>query len=267
MEIIPVIDVRGGVTVRAVAGDRANYRALETPLAGSADPVDVARGFCALFPFKTLYVADLDGIEGRGANVVVHEQVAEAWSGEVWIDDGIAGVDFPDGGIPPLLSSPTGGEELRRAPRTEQIPSPLWGGSGWGESQRTLSRRQVLGSETLANGIPANAKRSRYWVLSLDFRGDQFLGPHDILDRDDLWPERIIVMTLARVGAASGPDVARVAEIVRRARGRRVYAAGGVRGLDDIKALREAGAAGALVATALHAGKIKADELREIAGL
>ena len=64
------------------------------------------------------------------------------------------------------------------------------------------------------NGERENAR----WVLSLDFRGDDFLGPRDILDRDDLWPERIIVMTLARVGAASGPDVARVAEIVQLGR-------------------------------------------------
>ncbi len=39
--------------------------ALETPLAESADPVDVARGYQRLYPFQILYIADLDGIEGR----------------------------------------------------------------------------------------------------------------------------------------------------------------------------------------------------------
>ena len=68
MDIIPVIDVRHGVAVRAVAGDRACYRPLETPLAASADPLDVARGYLSLYPFRSLYVADLDGIEGRGRN-------------------------------------------------------------------------------------------------------------------------------------------------------------------------------------------------------
>ena len=48
---------------------------------------------------------------------------------------------------------------------------------------------------------------------------------------------------------------------------RRVYAAGGVRNRADLEALRAAGAAGALVATALHAGTIKAGDLVEIAGL
>jgi phosphoribosylformimino-5-aminoimidazole carboxamide ribotide isomerase len=39
-----------------------------------------------------------------------------------------------------------------------------------------------------------------------------------------------------------------------------------VRGRDDLQALRDAGAAGALVATALHDGKITAGDLVEIAG-
>ena len=103
-------------------------------------------------------------------------------------------------------------------------------------------------------------------MLSLDFRGEEFLGPPEILDNVDLWPERVIVMTLAKVGMGAGPDLARVAGIAARAGGRRVYAAGGVRGLDDLRALARAGAAGALVATALHEGKIKAGDLVEIAG-
>jgi phosphoribosylformimino-5-aminoimidazole carboxamide ribotide isomerase len=106
------------------------------------------------------------------------------------------------------------------------------------------------------------------WVLSLDFRGDEFLGPRALLEDSFLWPDRVIVMTLARVGTGGGPDLARVRDIARRAgTARRVYAAGGVRGPADLRALRSEGAAGALVATALHEGKIKAGDLHEIAGL
>jgi len=73
-------------------------------------------------------------------------------------------------------------------------------------------------------------------------------------------------MTLARVGSCAGPDVLRVADIVGRAGKRRVYAAGGVRDHDDIDALRAAGAAGVLLATALHSGTITAGDLMKIAG-
>ena len=46
---------------------RADYKPLVTPLAAGSDPAAIARGYAALFTFPPLYVADLDGIEGRGA--------------------------------------------------------------------------------------------------------------------------------------------------------------------------------------------------------
>jgi phosphoribosylformimino-5-aminoimidazole carboxamide ribotide isomerase len=226
MEIIPVIDVRHGVAVRAVAGDRERYRPLETPLAGSADPIAVALGFLSLYPFRTLYVADLDGIEGPGADAALQEKLAGAWHGcgsEVWIDDGSA--------------------------------SPLVAAAGC---------VRVVGSESLRAALIPDGERD--WVLSLDFRGDTLVGPSELLHRPGLWPERVIVMTLARVGTGSGPDLERVRAVMARAGARRVYAAGGVRGRGDLLALRDIGAAGVLVASALHDGQIKTGDLEEVAG-
>jgi phosphoribosylformimino-5-aminoimidazole carboxamide ribotide isomerase len=104
-------------------------------------------------------------------------------------------------------------------------------------------------------------------LLSLDFRGDAFLGPARLLASAGTWPHRVIVMTLARVGTGGGPDFTRLDEIIGRAGpSRQVYAAGGVRNMDDLKRLRDLGVAGALVATALHTGQIKTGDLEEIAG-
>ena len=60
---IPVIDLKGGVVVRARHGDRASYRPIETPLSRTSEPLDVVAGLLSLHPFRTLYVADLDAIE------------------------------------------------------------------------------------------------------------------------------------------------------------------------------------------------------------
>ncbi len=73
-----------------------------------------------------------------------------------------------------------------------------------------------------------------------------------------LWPQRVIVMTLARVGSGAGPDLARLAAIQSIASGREIYAAGGVRDAADLWALKEAGVSGALIATALHERRIVA---------
>jgi phosphoribosylformimino-5-aminoimidazole carboxamide ribotide isomerase len=72
----------------------------------------------------------------------------------------------------------------------------------------------------------------------------------------ELWPPRIILMTLDRVGTGAGPDFDALAALVQRARGRAVFAAGGVRGEDDLARLRGIGVAGVLVATALHDGRL-----------
>ena len=91
MEIIPVIDLKGGQAVRARMGQRELYRPIETPLARTSDPLDVTRGLLSVFPFRTLYVADLDAIEGTGNNDAVLARLRNAHPAlELWIDNGVA---------------------------------------------------------------------------------------------------------------------------------------------------------------------------------
>jgi phosphoribosylformimino-5-aminoimidazole carboxamide ribotide isomerase len=58
--------------------------------------------------------------------------------------------------------------------------------------------------------------------------------------------------------------VALVRELCARAPEVELLAGGGVRDVADLRALADAGAAGALVATALHSGAIGADDLRAL---
>jgi hypothetical protein len=139
MQVIPVVDIRGGVAVAAVRGDRARYLPLETPLAPStAEPVAIALGLRTLFPFRTLYVADLDGIEGRGADLATQAGLMQAWPGaELWIDDGIVGSEQTGVGNPPTLTLPTSSRRLASGERgrghvqqvaLDGVPPPSWGG-------------------------------------------------------------------------------------------------------------------------------------------
>jgi phosphoribosylformimino-5-aminoimidazole carboxamide ribotide isomerase len=68
-------------------------------------------------------------------------------------------------------------------------------------------------------------------------------------------------MTLARVGGKSGPDFERFGEIKTRAGTREAYLAGGLRGPADLSILEKAGAAGILVASALHDGRLTSRDL------
>jgi phosphoribosylformimino-5-aminoimidazole carboxamide ribotide isomerase len=121
----------------------------------------------------------------------------------------------------------------------------------------------VLGSESLAGAEGLALAIGRLGparvVLSLDWRGGRFLGPREVLDVPGLWPDRVILMTLDRVGIDRGPDLAALERLVSCAGHRGVFAAGGVRDAADLEALRAIGVAGALVASALHNGRLTRD--------
>jgi len=221
LRLIPVIDIMGGVAVRAIAGRRADYRPLATPLARSSDPCAVAAGFLRLHPFETIYLADLDAILGQGGNDDARARLAAAFPNiEFWLD--------------------RGGQEPFAA----------------------ANFVRVLGSESLPHDLPApDLSQERNVILSLDFDAAGFRGPPELEKQPSLWPARVIAMTLAKIGGGAGPDLERLEAIKARAGSREIYAAGGLRGAEDLSRLKSLGVAGALVATALHDGRVGAREL------
>jgi phosphoribosylformimino-5-aminoimidazole carboxamide ribotide isomerase len=71
----------------------------------------------------------------------------------------------------------------------------------------------------------------------------------------------VIVIDLARVGMGLGLDFGLVGRVREAVPGLTLLAGGGVRGPDDIARLEDAGCDGVLVATALHDGRLGADEV------
>ncbi len=223
MLLIPVIDLKGGIVVHARRGARESYAPLASPLCASSGAVDVAAGFLALAPFRALYVADIDTITGAGGNASAVAALRRAFPQvELWVDAGEA--------------------------RAEAVRARAAAGLG----------TSVVGTESISEGSDARELLRSGAILSLDYDSTGPLGPRAVHEEASLWPERVIVMTLARVGSGEGPDL----DALRRARALRpdaaVFAAGGVRGPQDLDALAAAGAAGVLVASALHDGRIDA---------
>ncbi len=233
MELIPVLDLKDGIVVHARMGRRSEYAPINTPLCPTSRPNDVARGLLSVFPFKQFYVADLDAIERRGDNSTALRALRDDYPDlGFWVDAGVA--------------------DLRDAER-------------WLEADLGYL---VLGSETQRDGETIRRLcRDERVILSLDFREDGFLGPASLLDDASIWPDKVIVMALTRVGSASGPDTHLLTRIKSRAAGRRVYAAGGVRDADDVASLAGAGISGALIATSLHNGKLTGAQIARLSGL
>lgn len=233
LQVIPVIDLRQGQVVHARRGDRANYQPVRSLLCQGAEPAAVIAGLLSLHDFRTLYVADLDAIQARGDHRALIERLRAAFPAlEFWVD----------------------------AALHEAASLVAWRQAGLG--------RPIVGAESLPDGGAlariAAALSAEDWILSLDFRTDVFLGPTAVLERNELWPRDVIAMNLAKVGSGEGPDVELLHRLAARAGGRRIHAAGGVRHLADLRVAQEAGADGALVATALHDGRLGAADLRAL---
>jgi phosphoribosylformimino-5-aminoimidazole carboxamide ribotide isomerase len=221
------------VAVHAVRGERQRYRPVRSGLVEGADPVAVARALRDRLGLRELYVADLDAIAGgRGHDDVLRALAAEA---ELMVDAGVGDA----AGVERVLSLGVA--------------------------------RAIVGTETLAEAAAFAELPLDRLVLSLDMRGGRVLardselatlGPGEALARlTRAGLREAIVLDLARVGSGEGPDVGLLGELHGRFPQLALLAGGGVRDAADLRALGQAGAAGALVATALHSGAIGRDDL------
>jgi phosphoribosylformimino-5-aminoimidazole carboxamide ribotide isomerase len=239
VRVVPVIDLKDGTAVHAVRGERERYRPVRSALAGDGgDPLALARAFRSELGLDELYVADLDAIGGErkrdGAMLA-----ALAREARVLVDAGVC--------------------EPARARALLDLGA----------------HRVVVGTETLSGPDALDRLLAELpdggVILSVDLREGRLLSPDaqltDLAALDAVARlhrrglREAIVLDLARVGSGAGPDVALIAEIHAAFPDLELLAGGGVRHVEDLRAICAAGAAGALVATALHSGVIGAPEL------
>ena len=239
MRILGVIDLMAGRAVHARGGRREYYLPVRsvagTPITGG-DPLAVARAYLKL-GITEFYVADLDAITSAVPPAVTIS--ALAGMAPLWLDAGISSANA-----------------ARRA---------LAAGA----------TRVVIGLETLTavNALAAicDTIGSEHVAFSLDLQNGVPLARPGVAD--SMSPETIaavavaagataiLVLDLARVGAAGGPDadvIRRIHDAVPQAL---LLAGGGISGPGDLAAVASAGCEGVLVASALHDGRLTAADV------
>lgn len=228
MLLIPVIDLMHGQAVRAVRGDRASYKPVVSTLCPGSDPVTLARAMCEHCDSTRLYAADLDALTGGQAQVDVLRRILQAMPTlEFWVDAGFA--------------------DLAAAQRLRERVGP------GAERIVTIFASESLRSRAQLAECCAERESS---VLSLDRRDGQRLDAAGCWESPELWPSRVIVMTLERVGADAGPDLATLREVQAKSPATKLVGAGGIRHAADLAAAAQAGAHAWLVASALHDGRL-----------
>ena len=237
MQIIPVIDLKNGHVVHAKHGNRDTYQPINSTLSDSSDVFSIVKGILKLYPFRTIYIADIDAITNTGHHFDEIELLSSLYPQTTWwIDNGVHNVNA----------------------RILYAPQP--------------NIRAVFGSENIHTlqdyRAMSYAYKSRH-VLSLDKLDSVELGATELHKTGLYWPDDVICMTLNNVGSFAGPDVARLQALhqlnLARKKPANLIAAGGVRNMEDLVQLKQLGISGALVASALHNGKILSQDLLPLA--
>lgn len=242
MRVLPVVDLMGGLVVRGVGGRRDEYRPIRSLLCDQPTPDAVGQSFRRL-GLSEAYLADLDAIGGADPAWPVYRTLIECGL-SLWVDAG--------------LTSVAGARRLAEF-------------SHQGQSLAAV----VAGSESLADrGALADmvsAVEGRL-VFSLDLRGGvplvadrawRHCPPEDIASQVyQMGVRRFIVLDLSGVGMDRGVPTAALCRQLRRLDSSlEIVSGGGVRGHEDLLSLAAAGCNAALVASALHDGRLCAADL------
>lgn len=243
MDVIPVLDLRNGQAVHAIAGQRDRYECVRGSLGTGDDPVALGQAMCRAVRSRQLYVADLDAILRTGNNdAVVRALVASGL--EIWLDRGIR--TWQDVLAARATGAPCIVLGLETIPTAPTV-------AGWLDRLRETSPAcDMLLSADLIGGTPVD---------------NEFSGSRDIdtivAEARAIGLNRVLLLDLATVGTERGPSVLEPGTRLRiRWPDLWLAGGGGVRGLEDLLAARAAGFNAFLVGTILHRGKLKPQALQ-----
>ncbi|MCL6648087.1 MAG: 1-(5-phosphoribosyl)-5-[(5-phosphoribosylamino)methylideneamino]imidazole-4-carboxamide isomerase [Chloroflexi bacterium] len=226
-EVFPAIDLRAGRVVRLYQGDYQR----ETIFAD--DPVAVARQWVALGA-RWLHLVDLDG---AAAGTPRNQEAIRAIRAAV--------------AVPLQLGGGLRSEEAVAAALADGIDRVVLGTLAVEEPERLRALAARFGPR-LALSLDARQGKlaSRGWVATSERRVEELAT-----EAGQLGIGCLIVTDITQDGTLAGPNLALIAA-VRAASGLAVIAAGGIRSLDDLAAVKRAGAAGAILGRALYEGTL-----------
>jgi phosphoribosylformimino-5-aminoimidazole carboxamide ribotide isomerase len=229
---IPAIDIRGGRCVRLVQGDYARERVF------ADDPVEMARHW-AEQGAERLHVVDLDGArDGSRPNRQVIQRLLAELSIPVQVGGGVRSL----GTAEQVLAD--GADRVVVGTAAAEDPDAL---RTWLEA--LSPERLVVGVDARDGLVATHGWTATTQLAALDF----------CRQLADLGLVRVLYTDISRDGTLEGPNVIGLRRLIEKEPRLNVLASGGVARLEDLKALAEAGAEGAIIGTALYDGRLSLD--------
>ncbi|MHC1595142.1 MAG: 1-(5-phosphoribosyl)-5-[(5-phosphoribosylamino)methylideneamino]imidazole-4-carboxamide isomerase [Methanotrichaceae archaeon] len=231
-DVFPAVDLRGGKCVQLVGGVPG------TEVVSLDDPLAQARRWVAEGA-DVLHIIDLDGaIEGERVNADILRQIVESLDLFIQVGGGIRSrrdvESLLDLGVDRVIM---GTAALERPEMVEDLAKDFG-------SERIMVALDVRGRKVTTEG----------WQRDLE---------KTAVELGTLFQERgagsILFTNIDVEGQVRGVEAGPVRQLVETV-DIPVIAAGGVSSVDDIIALRDAGAAGAVVGTAIYTGKLDLHE-------
>jgi len=239
VRIVPVIDLKAGQVVHAVAGRRAEYRPVHSVLAPDARPQSIARAFRGL-GFSKAYVADLDAIAGSEPAWGVYDVIADSGL-ELLVDAGVADEQRARQLAEFRLAD---GRELAGViVGLESIASPV----ALAACLAAIGTQRLIFSLDLRDGRPV-ACSSEWKHLPAEQIAAAVVNAG---------VRRMIVLDVASVGTGEGCGTHELCQHLRDAYPQlELIAGGGVSDRNDLDSLAQAGCDAVLIASALHGGTL-----------
>ncbi len=236
MKLIPAIDIIDGKCVRLSQGDYTRKTVY------NSSPLEVAKNFEAN-GIRCLHLVDLDGAR---AKKIVNRGVLEAIATQTSLE-----IDF-GGGV-------KSDEDLKIA--FESGASKITAGSiAVTAPERVLEWLKKYGVEKIILGADCKNRRiaTHGWTETSEL---------DIIDFVTEFARKgfrqVIATDVSKDGQLAGPSTALYQDILN-ATPIELIASGGIRNLDDLKALQSIGCTGAIIGKAIYEGRITLKELQTL---
>jgi phosphoribosylformimino-5-aminoimidazole carboxamide ribotide isomerase len=240
MQLVPVMDLARGMAVQGSGGDRARYRPVESVLTPGrpGDPLALIQAYRDTVGARECYVADLDAIQGGTVQRdLIRDLAGRAAPCGLLVDAGAADAAAARALLDLGARSVVAGLETLR------------GFDDLADIVAAAGTHRVAFSLDLRHGAPA--------LRSGGAPGIAGLAPLELADRAvEAGARTILVLDVGRVGTGRGVDLDLLRALRRRFPSERLLAGGGIAGEDDLGRLAGAGCDAALVATALHRGRL-----------
>ncbi len=232
-EVVPAVDMQDGEVVQLVQGERGTEKAYGDPVEAAQRWVDAGA--------ETLHLVDLDGaFEGERGNAPAVEAIVDAVDVDIQLGGGIRTADdaraLLDAGVSRVI---LGTAAVENPDIVAEISDT--------HPDSVLVSLDAKGGEVVVSG----------WTEGTG------IDPADAATRyAELGAAGVLFTAVDVEGKKAGVRTEEVERVVEAA-GIPVVASGGVASVDDLLALREAGAAAAVVGTALYEGAFTLAEARE----